>query len=414
MVKGLKNESELFLQKILRLLQHLLLTPDGSALYSRIKKGKALSDSYNENIQKTFIAYIDAQLKQYTDHNKDDVTTHIVAGLVKRRLAPFLAAKKENKSGMSGKNKTRFETEALEDHLVSVLMQVTPSAEPAQDSVDISKRPDLRAKRQKLEESQNAMQETMALASDTHIDLLSNLQTIRYALESADGNDHTSDLRDILVCAIDETIEWQQGLASQLNESARQLNEVRLDNIKLHEEIEKVRQLTLTDESTGLPNRQAFLQQLHAELGRALRHETALSICLLAVDDDGNGTAMSTQVLQGYIDRVISQFRGYDLVARVAINQFALMLPNTDIEGAVRALTEAQNRSRIEQKAGPELPSFSVGIAVARENESADELMQRASQALVQASHDGRRMLEISGVEIPAQSSAQVTPQRLH
>jgi len=417
-MKASVTEAERLLQKILDLLRHLLVTPEGRELYSRIDRGLALSDKYSNHVRQAFISYLNAQLRQYLNVNVDDTATRLIAKLVQRRIDPYVKQLLDSyqETGSADDKPKGLDMEKLEAHIASVLWQATTMPQGRADE----HRSDLGARRRKLETSQDAMAKNTGAKSVQNIDLLSNLKTIRYALETTNSDD-IKDLREILLCAVDEVIEWQQSLAGQFQENNKQLKEIRSDNIKLHKEIAKVRQSTLTDEFTGLPNRLAFMQSLEAEVGRARRHQYPLTVCLLAVDDDVMvSTPESRQhVLRSYADEVISRFRGYDMVARVGEKEFAVFLPNTNVDGAVKALTEAQNRAVAEKLqsgkgSSDELPSFSCGVALARPEEPAEGLMQRAHQALKQATQDGRRMLEISSREEPAYGVSSDPAYRLH
>lgn len=409
-MKASAKEAELLLQKILDLLQHLLVTPEGRELYSRIDRGLALSEKYTNHVRQAFISYLNAQLRQYVNVNVDDKATRIIARLVQRRIDPYVKQLMDSceETELTESKNRDIDTTKLEAHLASVLWQATSVPQTTNDE-----------KQSDLEASQDEITKNISAASARNTDLLSSLQTIRFALEKTKSSD-IKDLREILLCAVDEVIDWQQSLAGQLQESNQHLKEIRSDNIKLHKEIIKVRQLTLTDEFTGLPNRMAFTQRLEAEIGRARRLKYPLTVCLLSVDDDIMASPPESQeyVLRCYADYVVSRFRGYDMVARVGGKQFAIFLPNTDVDGAIRALTEAQNRTETEKlqydNDGIGLPSFSCGVALARPEESTEELMRRAYQALRQATQDGRRMLEISSREEPTYQASSDSSYRLH
>ncbi|GMR18331.1 MAG: hypothetical protein BMS9Abin33_0739 [Gammaproteobacteria bacterium] len=417
-MKASAKEAERLLQRILDLLQHLRVTPEGCELYSRIDQGLALSDKYSNYVRQAFISYLNAQLRQYLNVNVDDTATRLIAKLVQRRIDPYVKQLLDSyqETGPTEDKYRGVDMEKLEAHIASVLWHATTMP---QDMAD-EPRSDLGARRRKLEASQDAMAKNTSATLVRNADLLSNLKMIRYALETTNSDD-IKDLRKILLCAVEEVIDWQQSLAGQLQENSKRLKEIRSDNIKLHKEIAKVRQSTLTDEFTGLPNRLAFMQSLEAEVGRARRHKYPLTICLLAVDDDVMVSTPESRehVLRSYADEVVSRFRGYDMVARVGEKEFAVFLPNTNVDGAVRALTEAQNRAVAEKlqsgnRSSDELPSFSCGVALARPEEPAEGLMQRAYQALKQAARDGRRMLEISSREEPAYSASGDPAYRLH
>ncbi len=197
----------------------------------------------------------------------------------------------------------------------------------------------------------------------------------------------------------------QGDMVGQLQTTIDYLNSAVGDRDRLDEELRRVRRLSMTDELTGLPNRRAFMDRLEKEIGRVKRHHEALSLILLDLDyfksvNDTYGHAVGDQVLKCYSNEVFSLFRQYDMVARYGGEEFAVLSPNTDLDGAICALSKAMDRVknlRCEYKGDSILvPSFSAGVAVYRDGEQVESFIQRADQALYQAKSHGRNRIEVA------------------
>jgi diguanylate cyclase (GGDEF)-like protein len=199
----------------------------------------------------------------------------------------------------------------------------------------------------------------------------------------------------------------QGHMVGQLQSTIDYLNSAVGDRDKLDEELQRVRQLSMTDELTGLPNRRAFMDRLENEIGRVKRHRESLSLILLDLDyfknvNDTYGHAVGDQVLKCYANEVFSLFRQYDMVARYGGEEFAVLSPNTDMEGALCALSKAMDRVkklRFEHNGSYiTVPTFSAGVAVYRDGEQIESFLQRADQALYQAKSLGRNRIEVANV----------------
>ncbi len=100
-------------------------------------------------------------------------------------------------------------------------------------------------------------------------------------------------------------------------------------------------------------------------------------------------------VLRCYAQEILSRFRAYDLVARYGDDEFAILFPNTQKDGAVRALEKARAHVeatylQLDGKSLP-LPGFSSVLTMYVQGERPQSLLERAAKALDQARLEGRR-----------------------
>lgn len=165
--------------------------------------------------------------------------------------------------------------------------------------------------------------------------------------------------------------------------------------------------LASMDALTSISNRRAFDEALAAEIGRSHRNGTPLSLLLLDIDNfksfnDEHGHPAGDDCLRRIAASIQGELhRSGDLVARFGGEEFSVLLPGTDAEGAT-AVAE-RIRTAIGEASGPE-PSksqktvtASIGVAtIAHPQDSevtAEELMRRADQALYRAKRGGRNMV---------------------
>jgi diguanylate cyclase len=222
------------------------------------------------------------------------------------------------------------------------------------------------------------------------------------SLLAPDQNSDTPDvaeLKRLLKSGIEELIAEHRTLEKNLTDTRRGLQVMAEDRRQMEKALDLARKHSLIDELTGLPNRSAFLRQLDAEIGRARRYGFSLALALIDLDDlklinERHGYAAGDAILHTYAREIMSQFRGYDLVARYGDDQFAVLLPNTQKDGAVRAIDKAQKHAAgtFIQFNGQNLPlpSFSSVLTLYSHGEHPDALLKRADEALSHAKLRGR------------------------
>lgn len=161
-------------------------------------------------------------------------------------------------------------------------------------------------------------------------------------------------------------------------------------------------ELASTDALTGLANRRNFDDTLDMEWRRALRDQTPVSLLMVDCDyfkkfNDTYGHIMGDQVLRAIAGALRNSVqRPADLVARYGGEEFSILLPGTDVDGALRvghAIRAAVARLDWQHAASPlGRLSVSVGAAacVPEETVSAVSLIKAADLALYHAKASGR------------------------
>jgi len=171
---------------------------------------------------------------------------------------------------------------------------------------------------------------------------------------------------------------------------------------RLEEANEALAARSRTDALTQLANRASFDERLEEEMHRSQRHEHALSLLLVDVDsfkafNDEFGHPAGDAALKKVAKLLLERSRTSDLVARFGGEEFAVILPDTDLEGA----TILAERFRRVIETGPweqRSVTVSIGAAVASESCTCRTLIDRADQALYEAKRQGRNRV----VEAPS------------
>jgi diguanylate cyclase (GGDEF)-like protein len=165
----------------------------------------------------------------------------------------------------------------------------------------------------------------------------------------------------------------------------------------------ELQRLATTDALTGLANRRAFFDLGQVTLEAARRYRHACSMLMIDVDhfkaiNDHHGHRAGDETLRRLADRLREVLRQADLVARIGGEEFAALMPETDITAARQAAERL--REVCEGLATQDLMSMrvsvSVGVAQWRHDEPLEHLMERADAALYRAKQSGRNRVEIS------------------
>ena len=176
---------------------------------------------------------------------------------------------------------------------------------------------------------------------------------------------------------------------------------------------EKLRELAMQDELTGLYNRRHFLELAESEIGRIRRTGAPLSVAMLDIDhfkrvNDFFGHAAGDNVLKELSRAMRETLRGSDVPARYGGEEFVVLLIDTTLEGAVAVterLRERVGRNEVELGQGRVARvTVSAGVAELAQGERLEALLERADIALYRAKAEGRDRI-MSSAPPPTRSS---------
>lgn len=182
--------------------------------------------------------------------------------------------------------------------------------------------------------------------------------------------------------------------------------------VKRHERL--LRHFALCDELTGLPNRRYFNDRLKVEWLSSAREGAPFSLALIDVDhfkkyNDHYGHAAGDQCLSSIAQVLNSNLnRPRDFIARIGGEEFACILPETELDGAVNTLErvrEAVAREMIPHSRAMPEKFVTVSVGVSCDNKPSQyfqgfDLLASADEALYVAKAQGRNRVSSQDVKV--------------
>jgi diguanylate cyclase len=173
----------------------------------------------------------------------------------------------------------------------------------------------------------------------------------------------------------------------------------------LRKELLQIKEESLTDCLTGIPNRKAFEAALEQTIHSARQQK--LKFCVLIADidhfkhfNDTHGHLVGDKVLRFVASTMKRCLKGKDTVARYGGEEFAIILPETDLVGGscvAEQIREAVSRGKLVDKENESTYgkiTISIGVAQFYMSDLPDTLIQRADRGLYLAKERGRDRVE--------------------
>jgi len=275
---------------------------------------------------------------------------------------------------------------------------------PAGQDLNAINRSELEARREDIQKLQATLGQRVLETITQNEEFGVILEVVLTELRQAEDLTEIENMRWTLIREVEKLMKGHNELADKLDSTHHYLQLIESDSRELTDELTRVRLLSLTDELTSLPNRRAFMRRMEDEVARVQRYGFPLSFILMDLDhfkavNDELGHAAGDEVLRVYSKNILSIFRHHDMVARYGGEEFAVLLPNTDSDGAVRALNKVRRRANETRwqvnGAVSKVPTFSAGVSLYKPGESASAFIERADKALYRAKRLGRNRIEL-------------------
>jgi diguanylate cyclase (GGDEF)-like protein/PAS domain S-box-containing protein len=184
---------------------------------------------------------------------------------------------------------------------------------------------------------------------------------------------------------------------------------VALENARLYQ---RIQDLAIKDELTGLYNRRGLLDIGRREAERAKRHGHPLCALLIDIDhfkqiNDTYGHTIGDQVLRAFAECCRKNVREVDVVGRIGGEEFIILLPETDSASSHKVAERLRKRilkTGFKTRAGDVHLTVSIGLATyAQEDPDLDMLYRQADEALYLAKKAGRnRVAAVYEAALPA------------
>lgn len=235
-------------------------------------------------------------------------------------------------------------------------------------------------------------------AFDQHSEVTSLKQTVSERLQ---------DIEAALETYKTQQAQPSDSLVDQLNHIMDQMRQMEADAKQTKEQLALEKKRALTDPLTLLANRQAYQERIFHEYSRWQRYKHPLTLAIADIDhfkkvNDTYGHQTGDKVLKVVASMLSKRLREVDFVSRFGGEEFVIIFPETTAKDAFSVLDTirlALSAIRFSFKGEPVTITASFGLAEFIEDQSIDQIFERADEALYQAKASGRNQCLIAGTK---------------
>jgi diguanylate cyclase len=190
-----------------------------------------------------------------------------------------------------------------------------------------------------------------------------------------------------------------QTLQSQLEASQQEVE-------KLNQELRSARGQALNDPLTGINNRRGFEARFREIIDTPGAIEKGLCLLMLDIDhfkkvNDTFGHLFGDKVIQAAAAMLKSKVKGQDVVARLGGEEFAVLLPETNVTGAfvvAEQIRQGFEKSKIRRQDAQEpIGGITISIGIASFSGDLTTMLDQADQALYHSKQNGRNRSSVFG-----------------
>ncbi len=234
--------------------------------------------------------------------------------------------------------------------------------------------------------------------SDTSETLLEDLvrggEVMSQSLDALRSRTDPTAVKEVLSTLIEST----DSVCQTVSNSHRDLQELKSAVDKIQSDLAINRKTLEQDPLTGALNRQGLEHMLAREVKRARRGQLALSVAIIDLDDfkqvnDRFGHLVGDKVLVHFASVTKAVLRESDLLVRYGGEEFLLLLPETDLNGArflIDRLRQVNLKTPFFHQSQHVDIRFSAGVAELKMEENGHAMLIRADEAMYRAKHEGR------------------------
>ena len=247
------------------------------------------------------------------------------------------------------------------------------------------------------EEMDAVVREVSSVLSETGGDTETYREALQVFSGDLEGAGSAADIKQMVLKMTSDT----QVMAARVSQLQAQVQTSGEQVAKLNEELTEARADALADGLTGVANRKCFDVTLADAMIYAAETDTPLALVITDLDhfkkfNDTYGHPVGDQVLRVVGRTLTGMTKGRDLAARYGGEEFAIILPETDLKGAVTVaenLRRAVSTKKLKRK-GSDTPieplTLSLGVTTYIDGEPPSTFINRADQALYKAKRSGR------------------------
>jgi diguanylate cyclase len=376
--------------------EHLKNPPDGAELLHLIDDA-LLQCRQRGYVTGSCIAHLHDLLTGFAQDNRRPSPARIRARLIQQHLALYLPPA----------HAAPVNTEHLPEPLPPAPTPELPTAKtrmtpPAQPATKLFPQP-----KPLSHATENAVMKNQGVHEPKPVPAMDAPEPSRPTGEAATQN--LNQLRQMVTNSMDELLRERETLSQKLTDANTYLKMIEAEREQLRTDLNKARKRARKGDkppkkALGLPKRDVLLRQIESEVERVKRHGDPLALALIDIDspetvNDSEGQEVASVARQLYADEILRSFRSYDMVAQYNKDEFAVLLPNTDREDAMRALEKVRKRAKeshfsFKGRSYP-LPGFGGVLTFYSPGEAPRQMLHRADEALVNLKLKGQRQVVI-------------------
>ncbi len=250
---------------------------------------------------------------------------------------------------------------------------------------------------QAQEQLRNIMLNALSSIIDLDSDSTQYQKKLRESMINLEQDHDFSETRAFVAQIIKDT----HMMASSTAQLQQNLNQANLEITELRQKFERTRHEALTDPLTGLSNRRGFDAALLEIRKESEVNKQNMALVIIDIDhfkavNDKFGHTTGDEVLRYVAATLREVVRGNDITTRYGGEEFAIILPETDLEGAHTVANNIRKRicrAPIGRKASQEIIgtiTISAGVGQLKHQEEISTLIERTDAALYDAKNQGR------------------------